>query len=198
MKPDERVDESGERSLASLSFNEGQHPKIKDLATELNSLSEMLGALAGKKIKVNLAVANCPVGEVAIAPFDLTRILINLIRNCAEAFSAMGQISISASGRGRDALGFQYAVIAVEDDGLAIPLSLLDTIFDTDASHDVQGENDHRPRMRVKTRRLGLRIVRELVEASGGRVQAIRLPERGSRFEIILPMCRGKSEIAVA
>jgi signal transduction histidine kinase len=62
---------------------------------------------------------------------------------------------------------------------------LLERIFDMNSASD-PGEQQRR-RMSFRPRGLGLRIVRELVEGGGGLIRAARLPERGSRFEIVLP-----------
>ena len=186
----------------------GKH--VMDLATELSSTLPMLSALAGPHVHVALDVTRCPVGELFIPPVDLTRVLINLVRNAAEAMSIGGRILIAAgsasmpcenpgkasgekAGNTMDVAidatltTMPAIMISIEDNGPGIPLSLLDRIFDLQVSTATQEEST-RPRMPFRPRGLGLRIVREFVEASGGSVRALRLPSRGSRFEIVLPI----------
>ncbi len=171
------------------------HKKITNLATELLGLQQMLTALAGPKVKLRLLLEGCPDGEVSIEHNDLTKILINLVRNASEAIPANGNISISLAASYEGAA--PSIVLAVEDDGLAIPLAQLECVFETEATHAVLGgsESSRRP---VRSRRLGLRIVRELAEAAGGKVRAVRMPERGSRMEIILPIANCQTEAAMA
>ena len=181
--------------------------RVKDVSAELRSNLPMLSALAGPRVHVSLEVGTCPGGELFMPPVDLTRVLINLVRNAAEAMSIGGRILISATGTtmpgssaGRSELAahsepghseltekYPAVMIAIEDNGPGIPLSLLDRIFDLQVSSATQ-EESMKPRMQFRPRGLGLRIVREFVEASGGSVRALRLPDRGSRFEIVLPM----------
>ena len=173
-------------ALLNFSPTEVETKHTKNVGLELLGLSAMLSALVGKKGRLTLSVQECPEGEVALSPIGLTKVLINLVRNSSEAVTARGHIAVAAQGLLEDA-GRRSILISVEDNGLAIPLSLLEKIFDSEAPLELQGDADS-PRVRVRSRRLGLRVVRDLVEDAGGRVRARRLPERGSRFEIILPV----------
>jgi signal transduction histidine kinase len=161
----------------------GKH--VTDLATELRSSLPMLAALAGPRVHVSLELAGCPQGELFIPPIDLTRVLINLVRNAAEAMSIGGRVVIAATATVYKAS--TAVLISIEDNGPGIPLSLLDRIFDLQVANR-STEESSRPRMQFRPRGLGLRIVREFIEASGGTVRALRLPDRGSRFEVMLPM----------
>ena len=188
--------------------------RVANVLTELQANLPMLSALAGPRVHVSLDVATCPEAELFMPPVDLTRVLINLVRNAAEAMSIGGRILIAATSAtmpgsapgpspaiaaepasqalaaftAEETQGATPAVmISIEDNGPGIPLSLLDRIFDLQISNATQ-EESLRPRMQFRPRGLGLRIVRDFVEASGGSVRALRLRDRGSRFEIVLPM----------
>lgn len=189
-----------EKLPALMTFPENapvERRQVRELSAELLSLREMLSALAGPKVQLQLNVDGCPTGAVSIAPIDMTKVLINLVRNASEAVAADGVISISAIKFGGQGGIRRSVMISVEDDGPAIPLALLDSIFKTEASLESAGAAEL-PRTRVKSRGLGLRIVRQLVEAAGGSVRAMRLPERGSRIEILLPMVEADAESSVA
>jgi signal transduction histidine kinase len=166
----------------------------------LQSNLPMLSALAGPRVHVSLELGSCPEGELFMPAVDLTRVLINLVRNAAEAMSIGGRILIAATSvsmpetdpatsrlPGEPPAAAAAVLISIEDNGPGIPLSLLDRIFDLQAS-SATAEESLRPRMQFRPRGLGLRIVRDFVEAGGGSVRALRLPDRGSRFEIVLPM----------
>ncbi len=158
---------------------------VADVAGELLSSHRMLSALAGPKVQVELATGEAPGGTLRIASVDFTRVLINLVRNAAEAMGTGGRILISARIANTETLDRPAVLVSVEDNGPGIPLSLLERIFDMNSASD-PGEQQRR-RMSFRPRGLGLRIVRELVEGGGGLIRAARLPERGSRFEIVLP-----------
>jgi signal transduction histidine kinase len=160
---------------------------VTSVAAELLVSHKMLSALAGPKVSVELAIEEAPEGELKIAAPDFTRVLINLVRNAAEAMGTGGQIVIAAKPAPADASPGPAALVSVEDNGPGIPLSLLERIFELN-SDGAAGEERPKRRMTFRPRGLGLRIVRELVEGGGGVIRAARLPERGSRFEIVLPM----------
>lgn len=165
------------------------HPgrkRVMNAATDLQFSHAMLSALAGPKVRVDLSTEGCPEGELLIGSADFTRVLINLVRNAAEAMGTGGRIGISASAAPPVAGMGPAILLAVEDNGPGIPLILLEKIFELHAVSVTN--NPPNKRMSFRPRGLGLRIVRELVESGGGIIRAARLPERGSRFEIVLPM----------
>ena len=65
--------------------------------------------------------------------------------------------------------------VAVDDSGPGIPAAERERIFRPFWSRDGGGTG------------LGLAIARELASALGGRIQLETSPERGSRFELVLP-----------
>lgn len=161
--------------------------RVDDVATELLSSQKMLAALAGPKVHVEVAVDAAPAGALMIAGADFTRVLINLVRNAAEAMGTGGRIVIAARPAKLSAGVGPAVMLSVEDNGPGIPLALLERIFELSSNNEASAEHSRR-RMSFRPRGLGLRIVRELVEGGGGVIHASRLPERGSRFEIVLPM----------
>lgn len=171
--------------------------RVKDLASQISSLYPMLAALAGSKIKLDLALDTCPRGELYLDSYALMQILINLVRNSAEAIVAKGHILISATPFPSPTREDSYVLLTVEGDGPGIPLALLDTVFKTEAAQTTQQDCDQ-PKMRFKPRGLGLRIVRELTESAGGSIRAVRLPDRGSRFEVAIPMLTNARTPSVA
>lgn len=173
--------------MATFVEPEPGRKRVQSVADELLSSHKMLAALAGPKVHIDLALEEAPAGELIIATTDFTRVLINLIRNAAEAMGTGGRILIAAKPAGLTAGIGPAVLLSVEDNGPGIPLALLDRIFELSSNNEASNEHARR-RMSFRPRGLGLRIVRELVEAGGGMIHACRLPERGSRFEIVLPM----------
>lgn len=157
---------------------------IRDLARELLANRNLLAALAGPGIAVTVDAEGgaCP---VRLTAEDLTRLLVNLVKNAAEAMPAGGRIQISL--RERPAVAGRL-LLAVEDNGPGIPEGWLDRIFEPDftARSRHAASKGGWP---AEHRGLGLAIVRSIVEIAGGRITASnRTGTAGARFEIELPM----------
>ena len=139
-------------------------------------------------------------GRTSLAVEDLTRVLVNLVRNAADAMPAGGHIRITAQyGNGLSFLdGSDYAraaefmpgsiVITVADNGPGIPESLREQVFETGFSTRTRTEQNTGHWPAPRRRGLGLSIVRNLVEAAGGKVRVASAPVHGARFEIHLPI----------
>jgi signal transduction histidine kinase len=159
---------------------------IRDLATELRSSRNLLVALAGPSITLALEIEG-GARPVRLTGEDLTRILVNLVKNATEAMPEGGKIRLGLRERLPANGTAEGVTLTVEDSGPGVPAELLDKIFDsgytTRASHAaVQGD---RP---GGHRGLGLSITRSIVEAAGGSIQAVNLIPTGARFEINLPV----------
>lgn len=159
---------------------------VANLAEELLANRNLLAALAGPSIAVTVETEG-GTKAVRVTGEDLTRVLVNLVKNAAEAMSTGGRIRIALSERPARAGKATRLVIAVEDNGPGIPEKMLEQIFTqgytTRASNAVQGgawPTSHRG--------LGLAISRSIVEAAGGRLTAVRNGAPGARVEMELPV----------
>jgi signal transduction histidine kinase len=175
---------------------------LTDLATELRHLQPLLSAIAGPVIRLSIATMPCA-GRTALAVEDLTRILVNLVRNSTDAMPTGGDIRITAQyGDGLSYIDSDYAIgfgppysvlLTVSDDGPGIPVSARERIFDpgftTRTRSDQVSSRVPSEWPSPRRRGLGLSIVRNLVEAAGGSVRALANHNRGARFEISLPLC---------
>ena len=103
----------------------------------------------------------------------LTQVFLNLLSNAFEHTKPGERISLGGGQQG------SWARIWVRDDGDGIPTSDLESIFDRFYSKKARGDGGHG---------LGLSIVRALVEAHGGRVEAQSSPAEGTTFVILLPL----------
>ncbi|HEX5233852.1 MAG TPA: ATP-binding protein [Silvibacterium sp.] len=192
------------KQTRSLLPGKNQHAvPVTDAARNLRDLQPLLGAIAGPAIPVSVAIMPCA-GRIALASEDLTRILVNLVRNAADAMPSGGHIRITA----QYAEGFSFLaaisdlpapassqpysiLLTVTDDGPGIPESLRAQVFEPGFTTRTGHEHTHSKAAHwpVPSRRgLGLSIVRNLVETAGGAVRATSAPGRGARFEITLPL----------
>lgn len=107
----------------------------------------------------------------------LERVMLNLIRNAAEALADYGTtapaIAVCANVEGR------HLVFRVKDNGPGIPEEIKDKLFVPFTTYGKFGGTG-----------LGLAIVRQFVEAHGGSI-SVDSSAAGTEFKIILPLKKG-------
>lgn len=177
---------------------------ITDLPAAVRSLSGLLAAVAGPLTGIEIACLPCR-GRLRLSEESLTRILLNLVRNAADAMPMGGHVRITVQRGGgasffwtlSDSMAEEATaelwgegarpgtvLLAVEDDGPGIPGEWLDRVFEPGFST----RRDARPWPMSPHHGLGLSVVRELAEQAGGTVRAVVPPLRGTRIEIELPL----------
>jgi signal transduction histidine kinase/ActR/RegA family two-component response regulator len=110
-------------------------------------------------------------------PTRLAQVVSNLLDNAAKFTAPGGQIRLVGRHDGAE------AVITVEDTGIGIPAAMLPSIFDMFTQANLGHDTTHRGLG------IGLTLVKRLVALHGGSVSAISDgPDRGSRFEVRLPL----------
>ena len=174
---------------------------IENLQDELLAVRNLLDALAGPQVTVTVSA---PEGALPVwlTTEDLTRVLVNLVKNAAEAMdgkgagTGAGRIEIVLRERTASADVQPTLLLTVEDSGPGIDPAQLEAIFEPGFTTNcpAQGAPGTSPAAwPVAHRGLGLFICRSIVEAAGGRMQAGnrgRMGELpgGARIEIELPV----------
>jgi signal transduction histidine kinase len=161
--------ESGDRSWLARRWDMMPAIPIDDLAIELLANRNLLAALAGPSIALTVATE---AGELPVwlTGEDLTRVLVNLVKNAAEAMSAGGDIQLSlrelpaVPGAPRD------LSLTIEDSGPGIPANALDKIFEAGFSTKSNVSRDGG--WPASHGGLGLSITRSIIEQAGGRIVA--------------------------
>jgi signal transduction histidine kinase len=157
---------------------------IKNMAEELLANRSLLASLAGPTIALTVDVQG-GAAPVRMTGEDLTRILVNLVKNAAEAMSAVGRIHITlweSRGEGNT----PWLTLNVEDNGPGLPNKVLETIFEPRQSAskpDLAGTD-----WPLRHRGLGLAITRSVVEDAGGWIHAANRDPVGACFQIELPV----------
>jgi signal transduction histidine kinase len=160
---------------------------IRNLAEEVLANRNLLGALAGPTVALTVDVQGGAL-PVRLAAEDLTRILVNLVKNASEAMSAVGRIHISLWESSGDPLNSPWVTLNIEDNGPGLPEKILANIFERRPAsrHEDPIAADSWP---VAHRGLGLSITRSIVEAAGGLIHAANRDPAGACFQIELPVC---------
>lgn len=170
---------------------------IRNLAREVLASRNLLAALAGPAIILTVDAEGGAL-PVWLTGEDLTRVLVNLVRNAAEAMPADGRIRIalretirgeqSAAGATGPSASSQSAAspgassrveslaLTVEDNGPGIPAEVLEAVFASGYTRHPAGAGHS-----ASHRGLGLAISRSIVEAAGGRIRALRREASGTR-----------------
>jgi signal transduction histidine kinase len=183
---------------------------VTDLSEAVRQMGSLLSAVAGPVTELQIACLPCR-GQLRLSEESLSRILVNLVRNAADARPTGGRVRITTQRGGGESFlwtlegetpGEQSAqylwddsphpsaalphtvLLTVEDDGPGIPTEFLERVFETGFTTRQGGRSWPEPQHHG----LGLSIVRQLVDAAGGTVRAVVPPSGGGRFEIELPL----------
>jgi len=171
---------------------------IESLAAELLATRSLLAALAGPSIALTVDI-EAGARPVWLTGEDLTRILVNLVKNSAEAMPAGGRIQLgvreltvgqgtapgTAQGTGSGIP--RRLMLTIEDNGPGVPHKFLDMIFESGYTMHTPGSAGPGGWPSVH-RGLGLAITRSIVEGAGGRICVANRTQGGARFEIELPV----------
>jgi signal transduction histidine kinase len=168
---------------------------ISNLAAELLANRNLLSALAGPSNVVTVE-ADGGAQAVRLTGEDLTRLLVNLVKNAAEAMPKAKtqncRIHIGLHEPETVPGATPCLALSVEDNGAGIPEAALDRIFtsgytsrgnEADTNGTVPGGS-----WPQSHRGLGLAIVRSIVEGAGGRIRASNRTQGGACFTLELPV----------
>ena len=165
----------------SRARDDQRHTQV-DAGMMIKNSERLLSAIAGPSVKVLVAHEH-GVGELALGSEEVTRVLINLVKNASEAMPDGGQVTITV----RRSMGSRPgAILTVEDTGAGIPAHALGQVFQAGFT----SKEAHRSWPATAHHGLGLTIVRSLVEGAGGSIRVTSILKKGTTFEIKLP-CRG-------
>jgi signal transduction histidine kinase len=159
--------------------------KIDDLRAEIEANRNVLSAMAGPFVclAINESGGALP---VSLRGEDLTRVLVNLVKNAAESIRGSGGIRIELA-ECMDLPGLSpCAILVIEDTGHGIPEGFLEKIFEpgfTTRSASASGAG-----WSARHQGFGLSITRSIVEDAGGRIHAENCERGGARFVIELPV----------
>ena len=139
------------------------------------SLKMMAGLFREKNIAVEKRLDD-DLPEIIVDGDRLRQVLLNLLRNAAEAVGPDGRIVLSAAGvEGKSGPRLR---IRVSDDGRGIPEKDWENVFEPFFTTKSWGIG------------LGLSNARKLVELHRGTIRVVRMRGPGTMFEILIPIGR--------
>ncbi len=162
---------------------------IGDLAFELQSNRNLLSTLAGPRVELGLEVMGGAL-PVYLSNEDLTRVLVNLLKNAAEAMPAGGRLQLTLKEMPAAPGEASRLLLKIEDNGPGIAADQLEQIFDPGYSTRRKPLPGHR-NWTSEHLGLGLSITRSIVEAAGGSIRAASRDPSGTCFQIELPVRAG-------
>lgn len=107
-------------------------------------------------------------------PSELNQVFLNILINAGQAIEQNGVITIATS------IENDHAVIAIGDDGVGMPESVVSKIFDPFFTTKPVGKGTG----------LGLSISYGIIKKHGGRIEVNTAPQQGTVFRILLPLRR--------
>jgi signal transduction histidine kinase len=131
-----------------------------------------------------LIVSEAPALPIKADAQQLKQVLINLVRNAAEAIDHDGVVKLRARPDRKPLAGMEQAVVVleVEDNGKGIPAETQKRLFDPFFTTKETGTG------------LGLSIAARIVRSHGGSLEYQTAPGKGTTFGIVLPARNGLGE----
>jgi signal transduction histidine kinase len=164
-----------------LQFARPSEPQLQTVRADA-SLREVVSLMGStlEQGRVLLALEDGPELHVAMDSSLIKQVLINLIRNAAEAIEGQGRVTLRVRasharlhGKSRD-----VAILEITDTGKGIPPEVQKRLFDPFFTTKEAGTG------------LGLSIAARIVEKHGGALEYQTQPGHGTTFGIILPVVR--------
>lgn len=163
------------RSLTEAAEESGQDGRT-DLNTLIRDVANLLRPTLIKpaELKLELTLDNA-LPTIAAPRNSIKQILVNLVKNAAEALAAGQTITIQTED-GIYVGKAPFVAVVVADDGPGLPPQVLESLFEPVASTKGKGHSG-----------LGLSITKRLVDELGGRITCHSSPAQGTRFQILIP-----------
>lgn len=150
-----------------------------DVAEVVRQLQQVYGPalFAGAQRELDIRIPR-GLPAVAMPAGTLKQVLLNLMRNAAEALPAGGRLSITSPGV-LIADGVPSLELRLVDNGPGLPEARLDRLF---SAHPSTKGGDHQG--------LGLSITHELLRQSGAYILCRSQKDAGTSFQIFIPLAR--------
>jgi signal transduction histidine kinase len=169
---------AGELTTQMMAYGKQPNRPVQsfDLAGHLREKQKLFQAVIPPHVHLLIEGNEAPV-PVLTDPFRIDQILVNLISNAADATIDGGRVWVRI--RSQDKL----AILEVQDEGVGIPPSVMDHLFQPFFTTKALGRGTG----------LGLASVKELVEQLSGSVEVTSEEGRGTLFQVRFPLEGGNA-----
>ena len=173
------------QSTSAKGWEAGPAGMIRNLAAELLANRNLLAALAGPGVALTVDTRGGS-QPVRLTAEDLTRILVNLVKNASEAMKGSGRVQIVLGELSTADTSTRNLQLTLEDNGPGISATAFEKVFESGfTTHSAESAKDS---WTSTHRGLGLAITRSIIEAAGGKITASNRTPQGARIEILLPV----------
>jgi PAS domain S-box-containing protein len=173
------------RQLLTFSKRQISSPVSLDLNEVVSDLQKMLSRIVGEDIELQSDLAN-DLDPILADRSHVEQVLANLAVNARDAMPRGGKLSMQTANvrigesEAKKILDLEpgtYVRLVVSDDGMGMPRSVLERIFEPfyTTKHDGKGTG------------LGLSTVYGIVKQSDGHIFVESAPREGTRFSIFFP-----------
>jgi signal transduction histidine kinase/ActR/RegA family two-component response regulator len=178
--------------LLAFSRRQPLEPRSIDVASHLDSLSELLTRTLGDSIEVTTSVEP-HLWNIFVDPSGLDNAILNIALNARDAMDGRGRLTITAANHREAAIvtpnspetiSGDFVRITISDTGRGIAKDALDRVFEPFYTTKPVGQGTG----------LGLSQVYGFVTQSGGRIRIASEIGRGTDVELCLPRVQGAAE----
>ena len=171
------------RQLLAFSRKREIEPTLVNLNDTAKGMVKLLRKIIGDHIKVE-TILDPELGLVRADAGQADQVLMNLAVNARDAMPTGGRLAIETQNvdQGPDGLPGRWVALRVRDTGMGMTEETRARIFEP--FFTTKGPE--------KGTGLGLALVHEIVERSGGSIRVESTPGQGTLFEILLPRIEGE------
>jgi signal transduction histidine kinase/CheY-like chemotaxis protein len=177
--------------LLAFSRRQPLEPRPLDVASQLDSLSDLLARTLGENIEVTTNLAP-GLGAVFVDPSGFDNAILNVALNSRDAMEGRGRLTIVAANHefadraadgSAEAEPADYVRIAISDTGRGIAKDVLERVLEPFYTTKPVGQGTG----------LGLSQVYGFVTQSGGRIRLASEIGQGTTVELILPRAQAEA-----
>jgi signal transduction histidine kinase len=166
------------QQMLSFSYKQSDSACSAELGELIEGSDSLIAQVAGTGIDIRFDLTPKPLPVMIDAgQFELA--LLNLVRNAVDAMQAHGTLTISTDERDLDGTE-EFVAVVVSDTGGGMRSEVMRRATERFFTTKERGRGTG----------LGLSMVKDFAEQSGGRLEIESAPNRGTRVAIVLPRCK--------